>query len=131
MGAGNADLIRLLEVELDFLEAGGYASPAGEPAKEPRIFDRTLVCINHWFVPGHHDECHDNCALLQAVPKEHRTAGLPCHFIPLNAAGDTVASLEAQGDREKLQAEVAGWLRRTITRLKAGDNALGALDVRY
>jgi hypothetical protein len=131
MGAGNPDLIRLLEAELDFLEAGGYASPAGQPGKERRIFDQSLVCINHWFVPGHESECHDDCVLLQAVPEEHRTAGLPCHFIPLNSAGDTVAKLEAEGNREKLQAEVKDWLRRTIQRLKAGENTLGVSDVRY
>ena len=131
MGAANLDLIRLLEAELDVLEAGGYASPAGQPSKEPQIFDRSLVCINHWFVPGHKPPCHDDCVLLQAVPETHRTAGLPCHFIPLNEAGDTVAKLEAEGDREKLEAEVKGWLRRTISRLKAGDNTLGVSDVRY
>ena len=131
MAAANHDLIRLLEAELDFLESGGYASPAGEPGKEPRIFDKSLVCINHWFVPGHDAECHEDCVLLQTVPEEHKAAGLPCHHIPLNSAGDTVAALEAAGDRERLQAEVKGWLRRTIERLKAGENTLGVSDVRY
>jgi hypothetical protein len=131
MGATNPDLIRLLEAELDFLEGGGYASPAGQPGKERRIFDQTLVCINHWFVPGHEPECHEDCVLLQAVPEENRTAGLPCHYIPLNARGETVASLEAQGDRDKLQGEVRDWLRRTIERLKAGENKLGVSDVKY
>jgi hypothetical protein len=131
MGVSNSDLIRLLETELDFLEAGGYASPAGQPRKEPPMFLHSVVCINHWFVPGHKPECHDDCVLLQAVPDEHRAAGLPCHFIQLNDAGDTVASLEAQGDRERLETEVKNWLRRTIERLKQGENTLGVTDVAY
>jgi hypothetical protein len=129
--AGNSDLIRLLEAELDVLEGGGAGSPAGHAGQERPVLYHSIVCINHWFVPGHESECHDDCVLLQAVPPEHRKAGLPCHHIPLNDAGDTVAGLEAQGDREKLQAEVKGWLRRTIERLKAGENTLGATNVRY
>jgi hypothetical protein len=131
MEASKSNLIRLLEAELDFLEGGGYASPAGQPGKERRIFDQSLVCINHWFVPGHKPECHEDCALLDAVPPEHKAAGLPCHFIRLNEAGDTVASLEQTGDRDRLQAEVGAWLRRTIQRLKQGDDALGSPEVRY
>jgi hypothetical protein len=49
----------------------------------------------------------------------------------LNPRGETVASLEVQGDRDKLQAEVRDWLRRTIARLKTGKNELGVSDVRY
>jgi hypothetical protein len=131
MEASNPDLIRLLEAELDFLEAGGYSSPAGRPREEPRVFDKSLVCINHWLVPGHKPECHEDCVLLEAVPDEHRTAGLPCHFIPLNDAGDTVASLEQTGDRDRLQKEVREWLRRTIDRLKQRRDAAGTKQIQY
>jgi hypothetical protein len=131
MGTSNSDLIRVLEAELDFLEAGGYASPAGQPGKERPMFLDSMVCINHWFVPGHKPECHDDCILLQAVPDEHKSAGLPCHFIPLNEAGDTVASLEARGERQKLETEVKNWLRNTIQRLKKGENTLGVTEVPY
>jgi hypothetical protein len=126
-----ADLVRLLEAELDVLEAGGYASRAGRPTEERPIFDRSLVCINHWLVPGHKPDCHDDCVLLHAVPEEHRKAGLPCHFIPLNDAGDTVFSLEQQGDRDRLEAEVKQWLQKTIERLKKGEDTPGVPETSY
>jgi hypothetical protein len=131
MATKNAELVRLLEAELDILESGGYASPAGQPGKEPPMFYHSLVCINHWVVPGHKPECHDDCILLDAVPDESKAAGLPCHFIPLNEAGDTVSSLEQAGDQDRLQAEVKNWLRRTIQRLKTGEDNREIPDVPY
>lgn len=126
-----ADLIRLLEAELDFIEGGGYAPRSGEPAPEQPMFYHSIACINHWLVPGHEPECHEDCVLLGAVPERHRTESLPCHFIPLNVAGDTVKSLEEKGDRELLQEAVKEWLRSTIQRLKNGEDALRPVDVKY
>src|SRR5450759_2673980 len=37
-----------------------------------------------------------------------------CHKIPLNEKGDTVESLKAEEDPQKLQATVLNWLKRTI-----------------
>jgi hypothetical protein len=131
MPIDKADLIRLLEAELDVIEGGGYGLPAGQPNAERPMFEHSLVCINHWFVPGHKPECHDDCVLLEAVPEQHRTAGLPCHHIPLNAAGDTVESLERTGDRERLEREVKQWLRGTIERLKQQARAPDAQEAKY
>ncbi len=130
MASEKENLIRLLEAELDLIEGGGYGQPAGEPAKERPMFDHSLVCINHWLVPGHESDCHDDCILLDAVPADSREQKLPCHFIRLNEAGDTVHSLEQKGDREHLEEEVKKWLRATIKRLKEED-AQGLADVRY
>jgi hypothetical protein len=131
MTSNTAEMIRLLEAELDFIEGGGYGSPAGDPPKDQPFFYHSLACINHWFVPGHESECHEDCVLLGAVPENARSEALPCHFIPLNAAGDTVSSLEMKGDRAGLEEAVKEWLRTTIQRLKNGENPLGVLDVKY
>jgi hypothetical protein len=131
MASDKADLIRLLEAELDLIEGGGYGQPAGEATAERPMFYHSLVCINHWQVPDHDSECHDNCVLLDAVPGSHRNEKLPCHFIPLNAAGDTVQSLEQAGDRDQVQEQVKQWLRATIQRLKEGEKPLGAGEVEY
>jgi len=127
----NSDLISLLESELDFLEGGGYGQPAGEPTTERPIFYHSLVCINHWLVPEHASECHEDCVLLGAVPEAQKSAELPCHFIPLNDAGETVKSLTDTGDRARLEEAVKSWLRTTIQRLKRGENPLGSPEVRY
>ncbi len=126
-----ADLIRLLEAELDFLEGGGYAPRAGDPASQQPMFYHSISCINHWLVPGHEAECHQDCVLLGAVPQQHRGESLPCHFIPLNPSGDTVKSLEQAGDRDRLEEAVKQWLRSTILRLKNGEDVLGPIDVKY
>jgi hypothetical protein len=131
MATEKAELIRLLEAELDFIEGGGYANPSREPNKTQPMFYHSLVCINHWLVPDHESECHEDCVLMEVVPKEHKSAGLPCHFIPLNEAGDTVKSLEDKGDRGRLEEAVKNWLRTTIERLKEGENPLGVTDVKY
>ena len=131
MPRDRAELIRLLEAELDFIEGGGYAPPSGKPSQEQPMFYHSISCINHWLVPEHESECHEDCILLGAVPQERRTEALPCHFIPLNQAGETVRSLESKGDREKLQEAVKDWLRTTIGRLKNGEEPLGPVDVKY
>ncbi len=93
------------------------------------MFYHSLVCINHWMVPDHESECHENCILLDQVPPERRQTDLPCHFIPLNAAGETVASLA--GDRERMEREVKQWLRATIARLKQSRELGDLPDVSY
>ena len=127
-----SNLIRLLEAELDLIESGGYESPAGHPETKRPLFDASIsmACINHWEVPGHEADCHDACVLLQAVPEDRRGEKLPCHHIPLNAAGETVKSLEATAGRDRAQEEVKGWLRATIVRLKQESSAAEE-DVRY
>lgn len=128
-----SNLIRLLEAELDLIESGGYESPAGHPEVKRPLFDRSvsMACINHWDVPGHEADCHEDCVLLEAVPKESRGEKLPCHHIPLNAAGETVSSLEATAGPERAQEEVKRWLRETIARLKQQESLRGEEDVRY
>jgi hypothetical protein len=123
MSGKRSEMIRLLQAELELIEGGGYGLPAGEPSAERPMFYRSLVCINHWQVPGHDEECHDNCILLDAVPEGHRSEKLPCHFIPLNPAGDTVQALEQSGDRERTAEEVKNWLRTTIAALMAQPDA--------
>ena len=56
--------------------------------------------------------------LIDFVPPEHSDKQEPCHLIPLNERGDTVASLDAQGNRERLQEEVLKWLKATVARLE-------------
>jgi len=127
-----SNLIRLLEAELDLIESGGYESPAGHPEVKRPLFDRSvsMACINHWEVPGREADCHDDCVLLDAVPQERRGEKMPCHHIPLNAAGETVSSLEAAAGTERAKEEVKRWLRATIDKLKQ-ENPGGEEDRRY
>jgi hypothetical protein len=131
MANAKADLIRLLEMELDILESGGYQNPAGQPGEQPPLFYHSPACINHWVVPDHEHECHEDCILLPAVPEEHRKEALPCHFIPLNERGETIRLLQSEAGRERAEEAVKDWLKSTIRRLKEGEEALGQQDVKY
>ena len=130
MGSRKEDLIRLLEAEIDVIEAGGYGSPAGQPSDEKPMFYHSLACINHWLVPGHEPECHDDCVLLPWVPAEHKNNAQPCHFIPLNATGDTVKTLEQKVGREQLEQQVKHWLQATVKQLKEED-ATDIPEIKY
>src|ERR1035441_5034173 len=46
MAANRADLIRLLEAELDLIEGGGYGLPAGHPPEEHPMLDRKSTRLN-------------------------------------------------------------------------------------
>jgi hypothetical protein len=50
------------------------------------------------------------------VPEKYRTDDVPCHHIPLNKHGDTVATPQSE---EALRENVKHWLKRTIARIEA------------
>ncbi len=116
MNFDKKEMIEKLKLEIKVIEKGGYNPSVREPRKEPRIFRDSVSCLNLG-LEEKRDPCVQ-CFLIEFVPPEHRNAEEPCHYIPLNDRGDTVVSLEAEGDRERLQAELLGWLRFTITRLE-------------
>ena len=116
MASDQADLIRLLEAELDLIEGGGYGLPPGHPDQDRPMFHQSLVCINHWLVEGRANECNEDCILMQWVPEQHKQEAMPCHFIQLNQAGATVKSFE--GNQARLEEAVKSWLREKIHELK-------------
>jgi hypothetical protein len=66
---------------------------------------------------------------MDFVPQKDRNAEMPCHLIVLNNSGETVKSLE--GDQERLEREVTGWLRATIERLKQSEAPADSAEVKY
>jgi len=113
------DIISLLEIELGLVEDGGYGRSPRAPRIPKPMFQHSVSCINHWIDPDHPVDTCEGCVLLDFVPEEHKHREMPCHFILLNEAGETVDSLEQVGDRERLEEVVANWLRSTLRRLKA------------
>ena len=109
------DLLELLKAELDFVEKGGYGRSVRTPWKETSPFRESLTCVNYALPQKAHPctECH----LIDFVPRDKENEETPCHSIPLNAAGDTVASLE--GDQTKLEAALKQWMRARIEQMEA------------
>jgi hypothetical protein len=107
------DILEILKAELNFVEKGGYGRSVRTPHTPTIAFQDSPACLEF---PTHtHDE---GCALMRFVPPEHRSECVPCHFIPLNRAGDTAATLEARGDQDKLEEALKSWLKSTIAQIE-------------
>jgi hypothetical protein len=128
--------LETLKLELQFCEQGGYEPlvarfPARASENDPKIpfdenkrqmrkersvFRDSPSCLNYGLSAREHP-CSE-CWLMSFVPAEKRGEAVPCHLIPLNERGDTVASLGGSGDAPNVQKAVLDWLRRTIQQLE-------------
>ena len=126
--AEERDILELLQEELAFIEQGGYGRSVRTPWLPKSAFQDSLICINY-ADPNHTQPCGD-CPLMAFVSDEHRGEGVPCHYVPLNAAGETIEDLEAQDNQAKLEATLKTWMRAKIkeieeARAKARVNQVG------
>jgi len=55
---------------------------------------------------------------MDFVPAEKQGEGIPCHYIPFNERGDTVANVSPLHSAN-LKEAMENWLRNTIARLEA------------
>jgi hypothetical protein len=133
-------ILNALKFELNFWKLGGYKppSPVRLPAratqidpvsklpfevserdshKDHSVFRGSPSCLNYG-LPVREHPCSE-CWLINFVPPEKRGEEVPCHHIPLNDRGDTVASIEGPGNAPLIEEAVLGWLRKTIQQLEA------------
>lgn len=112
MSKDNRDILEVLQSELDFIEKGGYGRSVRIPWQAKSPFQDSLTCINYTYLEKAHpcNECH----LIDFVPGHKRSEQIPCHFIPLNATGETVENLESQDNQQKLEETLKVWLRAKI-----------------
>jgi hypothetical protein len=116
MSTDDRDILEVLKDELDFIEKGGYGHSVRTPWLEKSTFRDSLSCINYGY-PYRAHPCHE-CHLIDFVSPEDRTEPLPCHFIPLNADGQTIQELEQEDNQAKLEREVKAWLRARIREIE-------------
>lgn len=110
------DLLDVLKFELDFLKKGGYGHSPREPWRPQFIFEDSPTCMNYDSKeqPGPCSEC----VLMQLVPRESRTAKIPCRHIAFNAYGETLESMYRYADQSEIETVLGNWLRTTIARLE-------------
>ena len=101
MAKDDRDILELLKDELDFIEKGGYGRSVRTPWQPKSAFQDSLTCINYGY-PYRAHPCNE-CHLLDFVSPEHHGAEVPCHYIPLNEAGETIEDLEAEDNEAKLE----------------------------
>lgn len=117
MTKDDRDLLELLRSELSFIEEGGYGRSVRTPWLPKSIFQDSLSCLNYGYPYRAHPcaECH----LLDFVKPEDRSQTVPCHFIPLNEAGNTIEEMETEGNEIKMARTVKSWLRGKISQMEA------------
>lgn len=115
------DILELLKSELDFIEQGGYGRSVRTPWQATSPFRDSLTCVNYALPEKAHpcSECH----LIDFVPADKRSEELPCHAIPLNAAGETVESLELENNQAKLEGALKEWMRAKISEIETARQA--------
>ena len=116
MAADEHDILRHLQDELAFIEKGGYGRSVRTPWQSKATFRDSPTCLNY-ADPDRPHPCSE-CHLLEFVDPAHRTKELPCHFIPLNAEGETVEGLELDDNQGRLEREVSAWLRARIREIE-------------
>jgi len=110
------EIIEQLKLQRDILKDGGYGRSVRTPWKEERLFRDSIICLN----VGEQVEKHpcSECLLWDWVPEARRYERIPCHFIPLNEQGMSIADLEATGKREEAEQALLVWLDSTIQKLE-------------
>ena len=110
------DTLEVLREELDFIEKGGYGRSVRTPWQPTSKFQDSPICLNFADLERKHP-CSE-CLLIDFVPPEDRAEDVPCHYIRLNAAGETADELELKEDHRATEDTVKNWLRATIKRLE-------------
>jgi hypothetical protein len=109
-------IISQLKLQRSILKDGGYGRSVRTPWKDERIFRDSITCLNVTEEVKKHP-CNE-CLLWEWVPEDHKDEDIPCHFIPLNAQGKSIAELEEAGKREEAEQALLVWLDSTIARLE-------------
>ncbi len=110
------EIISQLKLQRSIVKDGGYGRSVRTPWKEERIFRDSITCLNVTEQVKKHP-CNE-CLLWEWVPEDHKDEDIPCHFIPLNEQGKSIAELEEAGKREEAEQALLVWLYSTIERLE-------------
>ena len=111
------EIVEKLKLELSILQDGGYGRSVRTPQVEPLYLRDSVTCLNFGREEREREPCY-HCFLMDFVPAERAGRELPCHHIPLNEAGETVASLQESGNKDRLEQALKEWLTTTIGRLE-------------
>ena len=117
----NKDVIEFLKAELAFLELGGYDHAVGAPWRAALVFEDSPNCLN--FAPNTPPRPCSACPLMKFVPDIHKNEEVPCRFIPMNGAGQTLDSLYRTTTKEETLETVRNWLKGTIAQLESESSA--------
>jgi len=101
-------LLQALKTELNFFDAGGYGRTFRSDWRPTLLLRDSPACINYNST-GQQTSCRQ-CPFFSLVPPAQRNAVIPCHHIPLDARGNTVASIYRTGAQKELDERYRNWL---------------------
>ena len=117
MRTHDAEILKMFEFELAFLEEGGYGRSPRAPWRPSYAFEDSPTCLN--FNDSNRPHPCRECTLMDLVPIQFRNESAPCRFIPLNDSGKTVDNFYRSGTQIELEEALACWLRKQIKRMAA------------
>ena len=109
-------LLRTLKRELDFFEAGGYGQPFRSEWRPTLLLRDSPSCINY-NSKGRRTSCRQ-CPFFPLVPPASHNATVPCHSIPLDARGNTIARLYRKGTQKEMDQHYHSWLSALIREIE-------------
>ena len=115
MAKDGRDILEVLQAELNFIEKEGYNVSDRTPWLSKSFFQDSMTCLNYGY-PYRAYPCSE-CHLLDFVATEDSKTMVPCHYIPLNKAGETIEELESKGDEARALNLVKTWLRTQIDQI--------------
>jgi len=116
MTKDDRDLLGLLKDELAFIEQGGYGRSVRTPWLPKSAFQDSLTCLNYGY-PYRAHPCNE-CQLVDFVPSDDLGKEVPCHYIQLNEAGETIEHLEERNEQARIEMLLKKWLQMRIGELE-------------
>jgi hypothetical protein len=118
------EIIDKLKLERSILADGGYGRSVRTPWRPNQYFRDSITCPN----VGESEKVHpcSECFLIEYVHPACKDLNIPCHFVPLNAGGDTIDSLLRQGNTARLEEGLLQWIESTIKRLEQPKGCRGS-----
>jgi hypothetical protein len=115
MRKDDAEILKMFQFELRFLEDGGYGRSPRTPRRASYVFEDSPTCLNFDDATRPHP-CAE-CPLIAFVPYRFQGESAPCRFIALTQAGETVDHFYQSGTQMELEEALACWLRKQIERM--------------
>lgn len=112
---GNGRLLQALRNEVAFLNSGGYGKPFRSQWRPTLLLRDSPLCINYCNT-GRQNPC-SKCPLFALVPPGQEDRLVPCHRIPLNSQGETIADLYQKGSQKLMDDCYRNWLKDKIQEL--------------
>ena len=116
MRRDDAEILKMFQFELRFLEDGGYGRSPRTPWRASCVFEDSPTCPN--FDDAAQPHLCTQCSLMEFVPPQFRGESAPCRFIPLTQAGETVDHFYRSGTQMELEGALACWLRKQIEQMR-------------